>query len=96
MKPEHADKLSTLLSSLDDFNDQRKFCRALRGNLKRGFQSGNRRFRLNRISRVNTAQRGRFFHALAGLGDLVHADVVIDGGFLREPPAAEIAKVLQK
>jgi hypothetical protein len=45
---------------------------------------------------VNPAKRAGFFHALAGLGDPIHADVVMDGGFLREPPAAEIAKVLQK
>jgi hypothetical protein len=32
-----------------------------------------------------------FFHALTELGHPIHADVVIDGRFLREPPAAEVA-----
>ena len=40
---------------------------------------------------MNAAKHAGLFHALARLGDLIHADIVIDGGFLREPPAAEIA-----
>jgi hypothetical protein len=32
-----------------------------------------------------------FFNPLAGLGDAVHAHVVIDGGFLRQTSAAQIA-----
>jgi hypothetical protein len=45
---------------------------------------------------VNPAKHAGLFHPLTGLGHPIHANVVIDGGFLREPPAAEIAKVLQK
>ena len=62
-----------------------------RGNFKGRFQSRNRSFRLRLVRGVNTAKHAGFFHALAGLGDSVHAHVVIDGGILREPPAAEIA-----
>ena len=40
---------------------------------------------------MNAAQYFRFFHALAGFGDLIHTHVVVDGGVFREPPAAEVA-----
>ena len=48
-------------------------------------------FGLCRTRGVNAAERCRFFDALAGFGDCVHAAIIINFGFFRESPAAEVA-----
>jgi len=57
---------------------------------QRPLSSARLHFNLRSVRGVDTAKHADFSRARR-LGDPVYAHVVIDDGFFREPPAAEVA-----